>query len=117
MMLSTKTTYSVVALLDINKYSGSVKAVRLEDISSRNNISLNYLEQIFKKLRVSGIVKSFRGAGGGYRLLKNIDNISLFDVATAVDEKLVNTTFDPYDVNGMFIPSLKTLTLNNIKGE
>lgn len=119
MMLTTKTTYSVVALLDIAKYSGSVKAVRLQDISSRSNIDAAYLEQLFRKLRMSGLVKSFRGPNGGYRLTRKLDSITLFDVATAVGEKLENTTFDQCDINGILVQNLKQTKLDSlsVKGE
>lgn len=118
-MLSTKTTYSVVALLDIAKYSGSVKAVNLQDISSRSHINQAYLEQLFRKLRMSGIVRSFRGPNGGYRLTRKLDSITLFDVASAVGEKLENTTFDLCGINGILVENLKQTKLDSltVKGE
>ncbi|MFT6453090.1 MAG: Rrf2 family iron-sulfur cluster assembly transcriptional regulator [Halocynthiibacter sp.] len=58
----------------------------LADISKRQNISLPYLEQLFVKLRRSGLVASVRGPGGGYRLAKRASEIRVSDVLGAVDE-------------------------------
>jgi len=63
----------------------------LKEISIRQKISLSYLEQLFSKLRISGLVKSIRGPGGGYMLNKNPSNLNLLDIITAVDEKIDQT--------------------------
>jgi len=62
--------------------------VTLADISKRQNISLAYLEQLFVKLRRSGLVQSVRGPGGGYKLGKSPHEMRIIDVLSAVDEKL-----------------------------
>ena len=62
--------------------------VSLSDISSNQNIELNYLEQIFRKLRMAGIVKSIRGRNGGYLYAKDPSDISIKEVMLAVDEVL-----------------------------
>ena len=65
MKLSTKGRYAMIALSDLaNPRNSDVST--LSDISKRQNISLPYLEQLFVKLRRSGIVRSIRGPGGGY---------------------------------------------------
>jgi Rrf2 family iron-sulfur cluster assembly transcriptional regulator len=62
--------------------------VTLGAISSRQEISLEYLEQLFQKLRKSGLVQSTRGPGGGYRLSKDIEQIRISDIVCAVHEPL-----------------------------
>ena len=60
----------------------------MRDISLRQNISLDYLEQIFSKLKKNNIVKSIRGTRGGYVLNKNPIDIKLTNIFFAVDEKI-----------------------------
>ena len=75
----------MVALTDIAlQPEGSL--VSLGDISRRQSISLPYLEQLFVKLRRSGLVESVRGPGGGYRLARPAREITVVDVLQAVDE-------------------------------
>ncbi|MFS4583327.1 Rrf2 family transcriptional regulator [Phaeobacter sp. C3_T13_0] len=85
MKLSTKGRYAMVALADIAlQPEGSL--VVLGEISKRQDISLPYLEQLFVKLRRSGLVVSVRGPGGGYRLASAPSDIRVVDVLSAVDE-------------------------------
>ena len=65
MKLTTKGRYAVMALADLANFSDQ-NPVSLRDISLRQGISLNYLEQIFSKLKKDDIVKSIRGKNGGY---------------------------------------------------
>ena len=62
--------------------------VSLSDIANNQNIELNYLEQLFRKLRIAGIVKSIRGRNGGYIYAKDPVSISIKEVMHAVDEVL-----------------------------
>ena len=86
MKLSTKGRYAVTAMLDlaINDRKGPVT---LTGISLTQSISLSYLEQLFAKLRHSGLVEGVRGPGGGYRLAKRPEKISIADIILAVDEQ------------------------------
>ena len=90
MKLTTKGRYAIIAMVDL-RLNGTVDPVRLKDVSKRQNISLSYLEQLFSKLRLSGLVKSVRGPGGGYILNKIPSEINLLDVITAVDENIDQT--------------------------
>ncbi|MDC0089349.1 Rrf2 family transcriptional regulator [Gammaproteobacteria bacterium] len=90
MKLTTKGRYAIIAMVDL-RLNGTVDPVRLKDVSKRQNISLSYLEQLFSKLRLSGLVKSVRGPGGGYILNKISSEINLLDVITAVDENIDQT--------------------------
>ena len=90
MKLTTKGRYAIIAMVDL-RLNGTIDPVRLKDVSKRQNISLSYLEQLFSKLRLSGLVKSVRGPGGGYVLNKIPSEINLLDIITAVDENIDQT--------------------------
>lgn len=85
MKLTTKGRYAVTAMLDLALHQ-SQSPINLSDISSRQGISLSYLEQLFSRLRKQGLVTSSRGPGGGYSLGRACDQISVSDVICAVDE-------------------------------
>ena len=87
MKLTSKGRYAVMALVDLARFD-SINPVSLRDISLRQNISLDYLEQIFSKLKKNNIVKSIRGTHGGYVLNKNPIDIKLTNIFHAVDEKI-----------------------------
>ena len=87
MKLTTKGRYAVMALVDLARFD-SINPVSLRDISLRQGISLDYLEQIFSKLKRNNIVKSIRGTQGGYILSKNPNDIKLTNIFYAVDEKV-----------------------------
>jgi Rrf2 family iron-sulfur cluster assembly transcriptional regulator len=87
MRLSTKGRYAVTAMMDIALHEKQ-GPVTLAEISQCQGISLSYLEQLFSKLRQHGLVTGVRGPGGGYRLAKTADKISIADIIQSVDEKL-----------------------------
>lgn len=90
MKLSTKGRYAVTAMMDLAIHDRD-GPVTLADISNCQGISLSYLEQLFAKLRQSDLVEGVRGPGGGYRLGKPANQISVADIVVAVDESLDNT--------------------------
>tara|TARA_Y100000768_G_C23747640_1_gene572372 strand:- start:204 stop:626 length:423 start_codon:yes stop_codon:yes gene_type:complete len=87
MKLTTKGRYAVMAMADLasNNQSGPIS---LTEISLRQNISLPYLEQIFIKLKNKKLVKSSRGANGGYNLDRPASDIKLSNIISAVDEEV-----------------------------
>ena len=87
MKLTSKGRYAVMALADLAKFN-STNPVSLRDISLRQGISLDFLEQIFSKLKRYGIVKSIRGINGGYVLNKEPIDIKLANILNAVDEEV-----------------------------
>ena len=87
MRLSTKGRYAVMAMADLAK-NGSDRAVSLAEIAARQEISLSYLEQLFARLRKSGLVKSVRGPGGGYRLAREACETAVAEIVLAVDEPI-----------------------------
>ena len=76
-----------MALVDLARFD-NINPVSLRDISLRQGISLDYLEQIFSKLRKKEIVQSIRGTQGGYILNKKAKDIKLTNIFDAVDEKV-----------------------------
>ena len=89
MKLTTKGKFAVTAMLDIAMYSeNNIKPVNLYNISERQSISLSYLEQLFVKLRKQGLVKSYKGPGGGYVLGNSLVNLKISDIIRAVDDDL-----------------------------
>ena len=87
MKLTSKGRYAVMALADLAKFN-SKNPVSLRDISLRQGISLNFLEQIFSKLKKHNIVKSIRGTNGGYILSSDPEEIKLANILNAVDEEV-----------------------------
>jgi Rrf2 family iron-sulfur cluster assembly transcriptional regulator len=87
MRLTTKGRFAVTAMIDLAMNAGQ-GPVTLAEISQRQKISLSYLEQLFGKLRRQSLVKSTRGPGGGYRLAKNPEEMSVADIIMAVDEPI-----------------------------
>tara|TARA_B100002019_G_scaffold67496_1_gene58053 strand:+ start:230 stop:667 length:438 start_codon:yes stop_codon:yes gene_type:complete len=85
--LTTKSRYAINALAELLVFARNTP-VRLKDISEKQNIELNYLEQIFRKLRLAGIVKSIRGRNGGYVYASDPSKISIKQVMDAVEEDL-----------------------------
>jgi Rrf2 family iron-sulfur cluster assembly transcriptional regulator len=87
MKLTTKGRYAVTAMLDLAlRYDKG--AVTLADIAKRQGISLSYLEQLFAKLRRSGLVDSVRGPGGGYTLAMEPNKISVAEIIVAINENI-----------------------------
>jgi Rrf2 family transcriptional regulator, iron-sulfur cluster assembly transcription factor len=96
--LSTRGRYAVMAMADLARHSCDREAggpagqpVRLAEIAGRQEISLAYLEQLFAKLRRSGLVSAARGPRGGYRLARPAHDIGIAEIVVAVDEPLKAT--------------------------
>lgn len=95
MKLSTKGRYGLRALIDLAQYSEK-EPVSITSISNRQGISERYLEQLMAKLKKAGLVKSIRGAGGGYILERDMHEISVGDVLRALEGSL-----DPVECSGL----------------
>ena len=87
MKLSTKGRSGLRALIDLAQYSGEAP-VSITSISARQELSERYLEQLMSMLKKAGLVKSIRGAGGGYVLAKDMAEISVGDVLRALEGSL-----------------------------
>lgn len=88
MKLSTKGRYGLRAIVDIASH-GKEQPVSITNISSRQNITVRYLEQLLGKLRKAGLVKSVRGSQGGYILAKDARDISVGEVLRALEGDLI----------------------------
>lgn len=111
MKLTTKGRYAVMAMADIalNASSGPIS---LKEISLRQNISLAYLEQIFIKLKNKKLVRSTRGAAGGYILDKPSSEIKLSNIIFAVDEEVRMLNCKKQSKKGCTNKSTKCITHN-----
>lgn len=87
MKISTKGRYGLRALIDLAKYS-EIEPVSISSIATRQGISERYLEQLMTLLKKAGIIKSIRGAAGGYVLAKDMADISVGDVLRALEGSL-----------------------------
>ncbi len=87
MRMSTKGRYAVNALIDLSLREAA-GPVALATISTRQQVSLSYLEQMFSRLRRVGVVESTRGPGGGYTLGRKASEITVAEIVTAVDDAL-----------------------------
>jgi Rrf2 family iron-sulfur cluster assembly transcriptional regulator len=87
MRLTTKGRFAVTAMLDL-ALRHKQGPVTLAGIGVRQSISLSYLEQLFGKLRRHALVESVRGPGGGYRLARPTEKVSVAEIILAVDEPL-----------------------------
>ncbi len=94
MRLSTKGRYAVMAMVDLAKHSAG-RPIALAEIAERQEISLSYLEQLFARLRVGGLVRSVRGPGGGYLLGHAAQETRISDIILAVDEPIRATRCSP----------------------
>ncbi len=90
MMLTTRSRYAVMAVVEVAANKNE-NPTRLADICANQDIPLNYLEQIFSKLKRANIVFSIKGPGGGYKLSNSSDKISIENIIDAVDENLKMT--------------------------
>ncbi len=87
MKLSTKGRYGLRAMIDLALYSES-EAIPISSVAARQGISESYLEQLFGRLRKSGLIASARGAQGGYRLARPASEISVGDILRALEGNL-----------------------------
>ena len=111
MRLTTKGRYAVMAMADLALFNGK-GPISLTDISLRQNISLAYLEQIFIKLKQENLVKSVRGAKGGYILESSPEEIKISNIISAVDEEIKTLNCKKESKKGCNNKSSKCITHN-----
>ena len=120
-IVSTKGIYGLTAMVILAK-ENEQKLLQIKEIASKGDIPQNYLEQILVTLKKSGIVESIRGASGGYRLSKNANNISVFEILNSLessfaqtDTKTKNSLLQPFwDDSQKKIEEIFLLTLNEL---
>ena len=99
MKLSAKSRYAVMAMVDL-AHQGTEICVPLSLIAERQDLPLQYLEQIFSKLRKSNLVKSARGTNGGYELARNARDIRIYDIILATDAPVKVTRCNANEAKG-----------------
>ena len=125
MKLSTKARHAITAMMDL-AINDNYKPVTLADISQCQGISLSYLEQLFAKLRKSGLVVGVRGPGGGYRLSRSPNEISVAQIISSIDENVqpqeesselsVQAQFDDRCITHQIWDELSTKIYNYLDG-
>jgi len=83
-LISTKGVYGLTAMYELSKHEADTP-MQIKEISSNANIPQNYLEQLLSKLRRAGLVKSIRGAKGGYVLAFLPKEIKVVDILIALE--------------------------------
>ena len=111
MKLTTKGRYAVMAMADLALFRNK-GPISLTDISLRQNISLAYLEQIFIKLKNNNLVRSVRGAKGGYILENSPEEIKISNIISAVDEEVKMLNCKKDSKKGCNNKSTKCITHN-----
>ena len=108
-----------MAMVDIailEKERGTDRPVKLAEISERQDIALNYLEQIFAKLKKQGIVSSVKGPGGGYFIANGANGTKVLDVIIAAEEDLQMTRCNPENDHGCMPDKARCITHDLWKG-
>lgn len=95
MRITAKADYAVRAAVELAAAAGDERPVKAERIATSQEIPLNFLENILGELRHAGIVRSQRGAEGGFRLAKPAGQITVADVIRAVEGPLASVRGGP----------------------
>jgi len=104
MKISTKGRYGLRAMVDLAVHAQN-EHVALSAVAERQNISTNYLEQVFSGLRKAGLVKSVKGAQGGYILSENPENIKVGTILRILEGNL--SVIDGIDTENMDTRSIQ----------
>ena len=78
-MISTKGRYSIRILLDLAEH-GSGGYTPMKEVAARQEISLKYIEKLMPALKTAGFIESVHGIGGGYRLTREPEEYSLWEI-------------------------------------
>lgn len=102
-LISTKGAYGLAAVCELSKHAGN-SPMQGKEIALNANIPQNYLEQLLGKLRRAGILKSVRGAKGGYILTRPPEEIKVLDILIALEDdlKIVDTQMEHPIINLFF---------------
>lgn len=85
MILNSRTQYGILVIKELKNAEVS-QTIKLQDISDKYNISIHFLEQVARDLRLAGLILSRKGPGGGYFLNQDETPISVGDVYLAVSK-------------------------------
>ncbi|MEX1297637.1 MAG: Rrf2 family transcriptional regulator [Desulfotignum sp.] len=90
MRITTKSRYGTRLIIDLATF-GKKKPVPLSEVARRQNISVKYLEQLVRKLKQAGMIKSQRGPYGGHTLAKSPSEITVGDIVRTLEESTAIT--------------------------
>jgi len=90
-VISTKGRYSIRILLDIAEHSDG-EFVPMKEVADRQGLSLKYVERIVPVLKENRLVDSVHGKGGGYRLTRDPDQYTLWEILTLTEGDLAPVT-------------------------
>ena len=109
-LISTKGVYGFTAKYELSKYQEDTP-MQIKEISANANIPQNYLEQLLSKLRRAELVKSVRGARGGYTLAKSAKEIKIVDILIALEDdiKIIDTKAENPILNIFFDESKNSM--------
>ena len=92
--ISNKTIYAISALQELSSVSDN-ELLKIKDIASNASIPRNFLEQILLSLKKQGFLTSIKGANGGYKLAKNLKDITLKDVVLTLESDVFSSIYNP----------------------
>ena len=109
-LISTKGVYGLTAMYELSKHQADTP-MQIKDISANANIPQNYLEQLLSKLRRAELVKSIRGARGGYVLARSAKEIKIVDILIALEDdiKIIDTKAENPILNIFFVLSKNSM--------
>ena len=109
-LISTKGVYGLTAMYELSKHQADTP-MQIKDISANANIPQNYLEQLLSKLRRAELVKSIRGARGGYVLARSAKEIKIVDILIALEDdiKIIDTKTENPILNIFFDESKNSM--------
>jgi Rrf2 family protein len=120
MRISAKVDYAVRAAVELAGASEE-KPIKAERIATAQGIPLNFLENILGELRHAGVVRSHRGADGGFRLAKPADQVTIADIIRAVEGPLASVRGGPpeetsYPGSAAALPRVWIAVRANLRG-
>jgi len=99
--ITSKGIYGLSAMYELSLSNGS--PMQIKTVAERANVPQNYLEQLLPLLRKAGLLKSFRGASGGYSLAKNAKEITVLEIIETLEGDLcISSLQDNHDVLNLF---------------
>lgn len=91
MMISTRGRYALRVMVDLAEHAGTAY-VPMKDVAARQNISLKYLERIMPSLTAGELVEGVHGKGGGYRLRRSPEEITVWEILTLAEGDMTPVT-------------------------
>ncbi|MDR3209576.1 MAG: Rrf2 family transcriptional regulator [Oscillospiraceae bacterium] len=117
MRISAKARYGLAALVHMARYCDKDSNITISSLAAKLDFSKIYLEQVFSLLKRGGIVSSVKGAQGGYSLLRQAKEITVYDILTSIETALFERTEDTVSENDMSIDAALKQTVFDVLDE